>query len=158
MNRRELFTVGGAGVAGLLFPQKTISSSSVRPVLEGWTDDEMGQKIADFPQGPKAYLEALHQEITKPWGPPFLRRAWRIILREKNWVYPVHSSWLVSSWDSGVKIHNTVFSVVDPQTEIIDISLLEQIIIYSPSMCEYSRITGTNGFGWFTLSGGVNDG
>jgi len=49
MNRRELFAVGGAGIAGLLFPQ-TSKVESDRAVLKGLTDLEMTALIGAFPR------------------------------------------------------------------------------------------------------------
>lgn len=52
MNRREFAAVAGVGVGGFFFPQRSEGVPGL--VLEGMSDLEMAQLIAEFPQGPKS--------------------------------------------------------------------------------------------------------
>lgn len=167
MNRRELFVAGGAGVVGLLFPQKVASGRPVR-ILEGLTDLGMAQKIAEFPQSSESAILPDYMVAMQSSG---------CELRDDNNVGWCRSSWTVE----GTVIYGALVdneSLVrarsaNPSTDgkwqkffnmdVKDLSVIRfrqsnpiPSNIYN-MMTEYLRLTVDGGSGWFTLSEGVND-
>ncbi len=133
MDRRSFFGSVGVVLAGLVTRNKVVGKSV--PILEGLTDEQMGEIIARFPQYPE---------------PVFMNmNVWRDLRSIEIYKGSLgkHSMWRVE----GVTIHAT--TDFWKRTEIVDIRGLHSVRIMDREWSEYRRISGN----WFTLDSSLAD-